>query len=135
MTIDNSIKQLLLDSLAEEPEMVIATAIAYAKNYVNYGEDITKSWTTAVQQASVLEQVRRKAWVEAYDSFNEDYENRLKADMVTMLAGLQQDIEDEAWTRECLDGSDERIVEMESVSEIIQQKISELRGEEDGNDD
>ena len=42
MTIDDNVKQKLLDSLAEEPTMVISTAYAYAKNYVKYGEDITK---------------------------------------------------------------------------------------------
>ena len=78
--IDDSVKQKLLDSLAEEPTMVLSTAYAYAKNYVKYGEDITKAWTTAVQQASVIQEVRQKAWVEAYDSFKKDYENRLKAD-------------------------------------------------------
>lgn len=49
------VKQQLLDKLSEEPLMVLSTAYAYAKNYVIYGEDITKAWTTAVQQASILE--------------------------------------------------------------------------------
>ena len=47
--IDTDVKQKLLDSLSKEPTMVLSTAYVYAKNYVNYGEDITKSWTTAVQ--------------------------------------------------------------------------------------
>ena len=91
--IDDSVKQKLLDSLAEEPTMVISTAYAYAKNYVEYGEDITKAWTTAVQQASVIQEVRQKAWVEAYDSFKKEYENRLKADMLAMLIELRSEIE------------------------------------------
>jgi hypothetical protein len=76
--IDDSVKQKLLDSLAKEPPMVISTAYAYAKNYVLYGEDITKAWTTAVQQASVIQEVRQKAWVEAYDSFKKEYKTDLK---------------------------------------------------------
>ena len=120
--IDDSVKQKLLDSLAKEPPMVISTAYAYAKNYVLYGEDITKAWTTAVQQVSILEQVKEKAWVEAYDSFKkeyearlkennelindleelrtminkfaESYETRLKADMVAMLTDVQLQIEE-----------------------------------------
>ena len=56
-----------------------------------------------------------------------DYESRLKDDMVAILTELQQEIDGEAWTRECLDGSDERIVEMESVNEVIQQKINNLK--------
>ena len=74
--IDDSVKQKLLDELSNEPTMVISTAYAYAKNYVNYGEDITKVWTTAVQQSSILEKVRQKAWKEAYDSFKAEQEPR-----------------------------------------------------------
>ena len=50
-----------------------------------------------------------------------------KADLVAMLKELQAEIDEEAWTRECMDASDERIVEMESINEIIQQKIDKLR--------
>lgn len=52
-----------------------------------------------------------------------------KADMVTTLTELQQKIDDEAWTMENLDASDERIVEMESVNDIIQRKIDDLTKE------
>ena len=92
--IDTDVKQKLLDSLSKEPTMVLSTAYVYAKNYVNYGEDITKSWTTAVQQASILEQVRQKAWVETYDSFNKDYEARLKADLEAILTEIQLEIDE-----------------------------------------
>jgi hypothetical protein len=95
MTNDDSVKQKLLDSLAEEPTMVIATAYAYAKNYALCGTDITKAWTTAVEQVSIMEEVSKKAWVEAYDSFKADYENRLKADMVAMLTELRIKIEEQ----------------------------------------
>jgi hypothetical protein len=94
MTNDDSVKQKLLDSLAEEPTMVIATAYAYAKNYALCGTDITKAWTTAVEQVSIMEEVSKKAWVEAYDSFKADYENRLKANMVAMLTDIQLEIEE-----------------------------------------
>ena len=98
--IDDNVKRQLLDELAKEPTMVLSTAYIYAKNYVEYGEDITKAWTTAVQQASITEKVRQKAWVEAYDSFKAEYENRLKADMVAMLTEIQLEIE------ECVDGAE-----------------------------
>lgn len=91
-TKKGDVKQKLLDKLSEEPLMVLSTAYAYAKNYVNYGEDITKAWTSSVQQASILEQVKIKAQMEAYDSFKEDYENRLKTDMVAMLDGIRAEI-------------------------------------------
>lgn len=94
--IDDSIKQKLLDSLAEEPSMVISTAYAYAKNYILYGEDITKEWTTAVQQASVIEKVSLNAWAQAHETFRKEYETRLKADMVAILKEIQTEIEETA---------------------------------------
>ena len=120
--IDDSVKQKLLDSLAEEPTMVLATAYAYAKNYVDYGVDITKAWTTVVEQASILEQVSIKAQAEAYDSFKKDYENRLKADMIAMLKNLQIEIEEKA-TEICDDGW------WLTYNYLIQQKIDKLKGE------
>lgn len=78
--IDDNVKQKLLASLAEEPLMVLSTAYIYAKNYVTYGEDITKLWATAVQQQAILESARLLGWQDGYDSFKADYEKRLKAD-------------------------------------------------------
>lgn len=125
--IDDSVKQKLLDSLAEEPTMVISTAYAYAKNYVMYGEDITKEWTTVVQQVSILEKVREKAWVEAYDSFKKDYETRLKADLKAILVELQLQMEEyePKWVE-----NDEQAVAScrtwEDLDGIIQDKINTL---------
>ena len=127
----DSVKQKLLDLLAKESTMVLSTAYAYAKNFVVYGEDITKAWTTAVQQASITEKVRQKAWVEAYDSFKKDYENRLKADMVAMLTDIQLEIE-EIDSRAGYDGNGmptfaNDYVRIIKVNEIIQQKINSLK--------
>jgi len=134
--VDDSVKQKLLDSLAEEPIMVLLTAYAYAKNYVNYGEDITKEWTTAVQQASIIQQVRIKAQAEAYDSFKADYETRLKADMVAMLTDIQLEIE-ELDSRAGYDGGgmptfSTDYIRKKKVNELVQQKINALEGNEDG---
>jgi len=60
-----------------------------------------------------------------------NYNDSLENDIVAMLTEVQLEIDDEAWTRECLDGSDERIVEMESVNKIIQQKIHVIKGDQD----
>lgn len=134
MTIDDNVKQKLLDQISEESPMVISTAYAYAKNYVAYGEDITKAWTTAVQQASILEQARQKAWVEAYDSFKKDYENRLEADLVAMLTEIQLEIE-ELDSRAGYSGNgmptfSTDYIRKKKVDELIQQKINQLRSEE-----
>lgn len=124
---DDNDKQVLLDSLSKEPLMVISTAYAYAKNYVMYGEDITKAWTTAVQQASILEQVKIKAQAEAYDSFKKDYENRLKADMEAMLTELKQDIE-ELEKPYCHNASHaDGCVSKWKIEGVIQQKIDALK--------
>ncbi len=126
--IDDSVKQKLLDSLAEEPTMVLSTAYAYAKNYVMYGEDITKAWTTAVQQASVIQEVREKAWVEAYDSFKKEYENRLKADVVAMLTDLQLEIEESENCGRAFH------LGLQMASNIIQKKINSLKENNDETD-
>lgn len=126
MSIDDSVKQKLLDSLAEEPTMVLSTAYAYAKNYAEYGEDITKAWTTAVQQASVIQEVRQKAWIEAYDSFKQEYENRLKADMVAMLTDIQLEIEESENCGKAFH------LGLQMASNIIQQKIDKLKEKDNG---
>ena len=127
--IDDGVKHKLLDELSKEPPMVISTAYTYAKNYTQYGEDITKAWTTAVQQASILEKVRQNAWVEAYDSFKRDYETRLKADMVAMLTDLQLEIDDlweTTWAHDYRGGFKDGCIESNN---IIQQKIDKLKAE------
>ena len=121
--IDDSVKKKLLDSLAEEPTMVLSTAYAYAKNYVMYGEDITKAWTTAVQHASIIEKVENKAKTEAYDSFKKEYENRLKADMLAMLEDLDLQIDESAAYN----------LEVAKVQRLIRNKINSLKENEDGN--
>lgn len=126
MTIDDNVKQKLLDSLSKEPAMVISTAYAYAKNYVNYGEDITKAWTTATQQESVLQKVRQKTWAAAYDDFKADYKAMLKADKVAMLTEIQKEIEElKKEPAHC--HHFERGVRFSS--DIIQQKIDKLKEE------
>ena len=121
--IDDNARRQLLDKLSEESTMVLETAYVYAKNYVLYGADITKAWTTAAQQAYILEQVRLKAFTEAYDSFKKDYENRLKADMMAILTDVQLEIEE-------LDTSgDEWSDSLDACSDIIQQKINALKSE------
>lgn len=129
-TIDDNVKQKLLDSLSKEPTMVISTAYAYAKNYVDHGEDITKAWTTAVQHASIIEKVENKARTEAYDSFKKEYENRLKADLKAILVELQLEIEELKPNNPNFKGYYEQKVALNKVSDIIQQKIDKLKGEE-----
>lgn len=126
---DDNDKQQLLDKLSEESIMIIETAYVYAKNYVLYGADITKAWTTAVQQAYILEQVRLRAFAEAYDSFKKDYENRLKADMVAMLTDIQLEIEELYPEHQCTGELTGFADAIETITPIIQRKIDALKGE------
>ena len=135
--IDDSVKQKLLDSLAEEPTMVLSTAYAYAKNYVLYGEDITKAWTTAVQQASIIEKVSLNAWAQAHETFRKEYETSLKADLVAMLTELKTEII-ELWDSRYDVWLDNQYYigksdTLEEVDEVIQQKIDKLE-ENKGNE-
>ena len=128
--LDN-VKQKLLDSLSKEPTMVISTAYAYAKNYVNYGEDITKAWTTAVQQASILEKVRQKAWVEAYDSFKKDYEARLKDDKMAILEEFKSEMNPIKECEQQIYGKEEWNF-VGKCQDVIQQKMDKLKENKDG---
>ena len=113
--MDDNVRRQLLDKLSEESTMVLETAYVYAKNYVLYGADITKAY--------ILEQVRLRAFTDAYDSFKKDYENRLKVDMVAILTEVQLEIEE-------LDTSgDEWSDSLDACSDIIQQKIDALKSE------
>jgi hypothetical protein len=133
MTIDDSVKQKLLDSLAEEPSMVISTAYAYAKNYVLYGEDITKEWTTTVQQASIIEKVSLNAWAQAHETFRKEYETRLKADMAAMLTELQLEIDEIPISA---DNSEPfklgQASAYDKCENLIYQKINTLKAESEG---
>lgn len=127
----DDVRRQLLDKLSEESTRVLETAYVYAKNYVLYGENITKPWTTAVQQASILERVKARAFTEAYDSFKKDYENRFKEDMVAMLTDIQLEIEEQSLTH-----SEDNILSewglgynhsVERCGELIQTKINALK--------
>jgi len=148
-TTNDDVKQELLDLLAKEPQMVLSTAYVYAKNYVQYGEDITKARINTAQQLSVLQEVRQKAWAVAYDDFKadyedlkKDYENRLKAEKVAMLEELKKEIEELDFfegekpiniTQELMDEVKSWGYGVKDCKKLIQSKINKLKGEEDGN--
>ncbi len=52
----------LINELSKMSPTVIAIAYLYAINYTLYGEDVTKEWLTATQNANALE----KAYQEGY---------------------------------------------------------------------
>lgn len=132
--IDDNARRQLLDKLSEESTMVLETAYVYAKTYVLYGADITKPWTTAVQQASILERVKVKAFTDAYDSFKKDYGNRINADLVAILTEIQLEIEENSYPENVY--GDEyginEIISTDGIYELIQHKIDKYKAESEG---
>jgi hypothetical protein len=85
-------KQVLLDSLSEEPEMVIATAYLYAKNYVNYGIDVTNAWNTAIQQNAALERANVNGYIQGVENTTREFKSELDQQN-SMLDKIRAEIE------------------------------------------
>ena len=71
-------KKQLLEELAKQPLMVLATAFLYAKNYIDYGADVTKEWTTAIQQSTLLANAYNKGQYDALEAFQKSLESEGK---------------------------------------------------------
>ena len=61
-----------------------------------------------------------------------EYENRLKADLKAILVELQVEFEENTvrWYVGRVDGKSDDVVLMETINDIIQQKIENLKGQE-----
>ena len=57
-------KQLMLDYLKNDSEQVLELAYLYAKNYHDYGVDVTKAFDTAVVQSAALHDAYLRGCVE-----------------------------------------------------------------------
>ena len=55
-------KQEFIDLMRQMPIQTLAIAYLYAKNYKEYGADVTKTWLTATENASLLERAYRKGY-------------------------------------------------------------------------
>ena len=66
-----------------------------------------------------------------YQMMQADYEARLKADMVAMLTEIKLECEENTvrWYVGRVDGKSDDVVLMETINDIIQQKINELKAE------
>ena len=66
-----------------------------------------------------------------YQMMQVDYENRLKADMVAMLTEILLEAEENTvrWYVGRVDGKSDDVVMMETINDIIQQKINSLKAE------
>jgi hypothetical protein len=62
----------------------------------------------------------------------DQYEARLKADMVNMLEEVQDEIFKQSWRLECIcDDLDGSAVDLDDINKVIQQKINALKEEDD----
>ncbi len=72
-------KEKLFNLMVDMPIETIQIAFLYAKNYTEYGIDVTKTWNTAIQNASALEQAYKSGYYEAMDKFAlEEASKRIK---------------------------------------------------------
>ena len=64
-------KDRLIDELKELDYQSLATALMYARYHLIYGEDVTKQWTSAVEQSAILEKAYRKGYYDAMHRMSE----------------------------------------------------------------
>lgn len=55
-------KQEIIDLMRKMPLETLSIAYLYAKNYKEYGADVTRTWLTATENASLLERAYRKGY-------------------------------------------------------------------------
>lgn len=60
-------KEALLSELAKEDLQVVALAYVYAKNLHMYGEDVTKTIYSAIQNVAMLNKAYHKGYCDAMD--------------------------------------------------------------------
>ena len=73
-------RKSLLQELANEDLIVLSTAYLYAKNLIDYGGDITKQWSTAVQQTAALHQAYSRGECDTIDRIFSKYTRRIVND-------------------------------------------------------
>lgn len=60
-------KEALLEELAKEDLQVLALAYVYAKNLHMYGEDVTETLYSAIQNVAMLNKAYHKGYCDAMD--------------------------------------------------------------------
>ncbi len=64
---EDAVKSAIIDLMKEEPLPVLQIAYIYAKHFIMYGEDITKTWDTAIENVNMLEKAYRKGYYDALE--------------------------------------------------------------------
>lgn len=76
---DKEVRQAVLDLLEVVPLQTLRIALLYARNYAEYGEDVTKTWATATEQSAALEGARNRGY---YDGLKSADAFKAKAEVV-----------------------------------------------------
>ena len=63
--LENVRKRALLDLMKDMPLPTLQLAYVYAERYIEYGEDVTKTWNTATEQSSILQKAYNKGYHDA----------------------------------------------------------------------
>ena len=64
-------KDYMLCKLAEESDMVVATAYMYAVNKIKFNKDVTEKWMTAITQAMALEEAYVRGRIDSDNEWRE----------------------------------------------------------------
>lgn len=59
------LSEKMYEEIQQIDEKILSYAIAYAKNLMLYGSDVTKEWNTATVQSANLEKAYRKGYYDA----------------------------------------------------------------------
>lgn len=62
---ENVKRQALIDLMKDMPLSILQISFIYAKNYTEYGEDVTRTWLTVTENVGALEKAYRKGYYEA----------------------------------------------------------------------
>lgn len=66
-------RQELLALMKDMPFNTLALAYVYAKNYVEFGEDVTERWLTTTENVAALEKAYKRGY---YDALQQSEERR-----------------------------------------------------------
>jgi len=78
--VENSINEAeneqrldILNRLSTLDIKTLQIAYVYAKNYVEYGTDVTEKWATACENIAYLERAHHKGYCEGYEKAKQNY--------------------------------------------------------------
>lgn len=72
---DEQRREAIISQLSRKDTMVLSLALIYAENYYKYGVDITKQWTSAVQQSDALHNAYLRGCEEEHETQRRHCEN------------------------------------------------------------